>query len=495
MKLSSILLFSILVLAACNRQLSVTSSSEPFRPLYHFTPDSGWMNDPNGLVYYDGEYHLFYQYYPDSTVWGPMHWGHAVSTDMVHWNHLPIALYPDSLGYIFSGSAVMDLQNTSGLGDSLNPAMVAIYAYHNQKLADEGRNDFQYQGLAYSTDKGRTWTKYPGNPVVRNPGIRDFRDPKVTWYEPSKVWIMTLAAADRVQFYSSPDLLHWKFESEFGQAVGAHGGVWECPDLFELPVAGKEAVKKWVLLVSINPGAPNGGSGTQYFIGNFDGHRFTWEESNVKWVDYGMDNYAGVTWSNTGDRRIFLGWMSNWAYAQKVPTHPWRSAMTIPRELSLVLNKDEYLLKSAPVREFEKADSLVIENRQLQASHIRVKAGGDKPEQIILTVSNKKGQKLIAGFDSGTGELWLDRRTAGISDFDTLFASNVHSVFTGTGSGLFTLDLYIDRCSAELFFNGGVYVITDLIFPRESLDSVNVSSSTGNADGVEMRIWSVKGNH
>jgi fructan beta-fructosidase len=504
MKLFSILLFTGLLVTSCNRQPSVTSSIEPFRPLYHFTPDSGWMNDPNGLVYYDGEYHLFYQYYPDSTVWGPMHWGHAVSNDLVHWDHLPVALYPDSLGYIFSGSAVMDLQNTSGLGDSLNPAMVAIYAYHNQKLADEGRIDFQYQGLAYSTDKGRIWTKYSKNPVVPNPGIRDFRDPKVIWYAPGNVWIMTLAAADRVQFYSSPDLLNWKFESEFGQTVGAHGGVWECPDLFDLPVTEKEGEKKWVLLVSINPGAPYGGSGTQYFIGDFNGHRFTWEESKVRWIDYGMDNYAGVTWSNTGDRRIFLGWMSNWAYAQKVPTHPWRSAMTIPRELSLMQNQDGYVLKSTPVKELAGIESLLVPDKmdndsgvfvfsfgheQLKASHISVKAGIKDSEQIALKLTNKAGQVLIAGFDAGTGELWLDRRKTGISDFDTVFASKVHRVTTGKGFNNITLDLFIDRCSAELFFNDGMYVITDLIFPEESFNSVKVSSSALNP--AELKVFSI----
>lgn len=266
----------LVFLVSCNKKEAAEQFlREKFRPLYHFTPDSGWMNDPNGLVFFDEEYHLFYQYYPDSTIWGPMHWGHAVSTDLVKWEHLPIAIFPDSLGYIFSGSAVVDSQNTSKLGDSVHLPIVAIYAYHNP------RDNSEYQGLAFSTDKGRTWQKYVANPVLPNPGIRDFRDPKVMWYQKTGKWIMTLAAGDRIQFYSSPDLIKWKAESEFGKDQGAHGGVWECPDLFPLPLNGNRDSVKWVLLVSINPGAPFGGSGTQYFVGDFDGQNFIWKEKDI----------------------------------------------------------------------------------------------------------------------------------------------------------------------------------------------------------------------
>jgi fructan beta-fructosidase len=235
------------------------------------------MNDPNGMVYYQGEYHLFYQHYPDSTVWGPMHWGHAVSLDLVHWEHLPIALYPDALGMIFSGSAVVDYQNTSGFGSKENPPMVAIFTYHDMAGEKAGRTDFQTQGIAYSLDRGRSWTKYKNNPVLANPGITDFRDPKVIWHKESKQWIMALAVYDHIRFYGSPNLLDWQLLSSFGAGIGAHGGVWECPDLFTLRVD-ETGEEKWVLLVSINPGGPNGGSATQYFIGNFDGRRFVLDQ-------------------------------------------------------------------------------------------------------------------------------------------------------------------------------------------------------------------------
>ena len=305
---------------------------EPYRPQIHFSPKTGWMNDPNGLVYYEGKYHMFFQYYPDSTVWGPMHWGHAVSSDLLHWKELSIALYPDSLGYIFSGSAVVDKDNKSGFGMNGKNPLVAIYTQHDPVGEKAGTTNFQNQSIAYSLDAGNNWTKYSGNPVLKTPGLKDFRDPKVCWYPEQKKWIMTLAAGDRVIFYSSGDLKTWKKESEFGMDRGAHGGVWECPDLLSYTIDDR---KLWLLLVSINPGGAQGGSSTQYFTGSFDGHVFLASDTLTRWADYGPDNYAGVTWSNTGDEKIFMGWMSNWQYGTKVPTGKWRSAMTIPRKLEL----------------------------------------------------------------------------------------------------------------------------------------------------------------
>jgi fructan beta-fructosidase len=257
---------------------------EKHRPQYHFSPKNNWMNDPNGMVYHDGEFHLFYQHYPDSPVWGPMHWGHAVSTDLLHWRHLPIALFPDSLGYIFSGSAVVDNENKSGLGTGETSAIIAIFTYHNSKLQKKGINSYQSQGIAYSIDKGRTWIKHSKNPVLENPGINDFRDPKVFWHNFTEKWIMVLAVNDRVHLYSSPNLLDWDFESEFGDKAGTHDGVWECPDLFQLQV-GESDEMSWCMLVSINQGGPNGGSATQYFTGKFDGHKFTPDTTDVRWVD------------------------------------------------------------------------------------------------------------------------------------------------------------------------------------------------------------------
>jgi fructan beta-fructosidase len=322
--------------------------NEPYRLQLHFSPPAHWMNDPNGMVYYKGVYHLFYQYYPDSTVWGPMHWGHATSTDLIHWQHQPIALYPDSSGYIFSGSAVVDSSNTSGFGKKGIVPLVAIFTHHDPKGEKAGTSTYQNQSLAYSLDEGKTWTKYAGNPVLKNPGIKDFRDPKVSWYEAGKKWIMTLATLDRITFYSSPNLKDWTKEREYGKDIGAHGGVWECPDLFPLQYNGETI---WVLIININPGGPNGGSATQYFTGQFDGHTFTPTATDTRWLDYGPDEYAGVTWANFGNRKVFLGWMSNWQYADKVPTEKWRSAMTVPRDLSLDKVGDKYLLRSMPVPE------------------------------------------------------------------------------------------------------------------------------------------------
>ena len=350
-----IFLVAVLMLLTCcskeKQTLHEALYTEAHRPQIHFSPPENWMNDPNGMVFHKGVYHLFYQYYPDSTVWGPMHWGHATTTDLVHWENHPIALYPDSLGYIFSGSAVVDEKNSSGFGKEGQIPLVAIFTHHNPKAEKESPMTVENQSIAFSLDDGNTWTKYEGNPVLKNPGIRDFRDPKVFWHEAGKKWIMTLAASDQIIFYSSPNLKTWIKESEFGKEFGAHGGVWECPDLFPLQYNGETI---WVLIVNINPGGPNGGSATQYFTGQFDGKTFTPYQTDTRWADYGPDDYAGVTWSNTGARKIFFGWMSNWDYANVVPTVKWRSASTLPRDLTLEKIGDRYLLRSLPVGEIEK---------------------------------------------------------------------------------------------------------------------------------------------
>ena len=298
-KLTTII--SVMFYLSCGSAQKQQEYNEPHRPQIHFSPKEKWMNDPNGMVYHNGTYHLFYQYYPDSTVWGPMHWGHATSNDLVHWQHQPVALYPDSLGYIFSGSAVVDSNNTSGFGKDGKAPLVAIFTHHDPKGEKNGTATFQNQSIAYSVDEGKTWVKYANNPVVKNPGIRDFRDPKVSWYEAGKKWIMTLATLDHITFFSSPNLKDWTKESEFGKEVGAHGGVWECPDLFPLDYNGQ---KIWILVVNINPGGPNGGSATQYFTGGFDGNKFIPYQTDTRWLDYGPDEYAGITWSNTGSKKI-----------------------------------------------------------------------------------------------------------------------------------------------------------------------------------------------
>ncbi len=445
---------------------------EKYRPQYHFTPPGQWMNDPNGMVYYEGEYHLFYQHYPDSNVWGPMHWGHAVSTNMINWEHLPIALYPDSLGYIFSGSAVIDWKNSSGLGSEENPPMVAIFTYHDPIGEKKGNIDFQTQGIAFSLDKGRTWTKYENNPVLSNPGIRDFRDPKVSWFEEFNKWIMILAVKDHVEIYSSDDLIKWQKESEFGQNIGAHGGVWECPDLFQL--TDNKGVKRWVMLVSINPGGPQGGSATQYFIGGFNGKSFTPEDSLTRWIDYGADNYAGVTWSNVPEndgRRLFLGWMSNWQYSQVVPTYKWRSAMTLPRELTLKNGR----LYSYPVLEFnakiEVGENLTQDKYVLEDITFGLSMDVETVQPFELTFNSSSDDVLKVGFNGE--QFYLDRTNAGIDSFHPDFAA-IHFA-PKTMSDRLKVELFVDTSSIEIFINGGEIVITDLIFPISPYNELTLS--------------------
>ncbi len=452
------------------------ASGEQYRPLYHFTPPTHWMNDPNGLIYYEGEYHLFYQYYPEDNVWGPMHWGHAVSEDLVHWKHLPIALYPDEQGYIFSGSAVVDWQNTSGFGTKEQPALVAIFTYHEPKGAETDALDFQTQAIAYSLDKGRTWVKYEGNPVLKNPGIRDFRDPKVIWDEDSGQWVMSLAVKDHINFYTSPNLLNWKLASEFGKNLGAHGGVWECPDLF--PLVDSQGMKKWVLIVSLNPGGPQGGSASQYFVGDFNGKTFTPDDTQIRWVDYGADNYAGVTFSDIPEedgRRIFIGWMSNWQYAQVVPTYTWRSAMTLPRSLELFKDQEGYLLQSKPVDELkallgtpksfsgeaEISDEAYLLSVDSITQTIQIVLKNDLQEYVIFRIEN----------DS----LVLDRTSAGDHSFHKAFSA-VHKAPILVDQ-LHSLNVFVDRSSIEIFVNDGEQVMTDLLFPTKSFSIIEVSGT------------------
>ncbi|HXB91412.1 MAG TPA: glycoside hydrolase family 32 protein [Puia sp.] len=450
---------------------------QPFRPQIHFSQQAHWMNDPNGMVYYKGTYHLFFQYYPKSTVWGPMHWGHATSTDLVHWREQPIALYPDSLGYIFSGSAVVDIKNTSGFGRAGQTPLVAIFTHHDPKGADAGRDDFQNQSLAYSLDDGVTWKKYAGNPVLKNPGIVDFRDPKVMWYPAGNEWIMTLATRDRIAFYSSPDLKHWKKESEFGKELGAHGGVWECPDLFPLDDNGK---KVWVLIVNINPGGPNRGSATQYFLGRFDGHVFTPGDTTTRWLDYGPDEYAGVTWGNTGERRIFLGWMSNWLYANQVPTVQWRNAMTVPRELTLRHAGKELFVTAQPIHELEELQSqarTVVDQQVSGDWDLSSKVGPvqlpcrltlrlEKAADFSLAFSNNKGEQLVLGYDVSRNSYFIDRAASGSTDFQKDFTGRHWAPRLSDRPGI-DWTLIADVSSVELFADNGLSVMTEIFFPEK----------------------------
>jgi len=480
---------------------------EQYRPQIHFSPKEKWTNDPNGMVYYNGTYHLFFQYYPDSTVWGPMHWGHAISTDLIHWQQQAIALYPDSLGYIFSGSAVVDKNNTSGFGKNGKVPLVAIFTHHDPVGEKAGRNDFQNQSLAYSLDEGKTWTKYPGNPVLKNPGITDFRDPKVMWYEPQKKWVMTLATKDHITFYSSPDFKNWTKESEFGKEMGAHGGVWECPDLFTLDDNGK---KIWVLIVNLNPGGPNGGSATQYFLGEFDGKTFEPSDTTTRWLDYGPDEYAGITWSNTDDRKIFLGWMSNWLYANVVPTVKWRNAMTLPKELKLKHVGSNMFVSSEPVTELSKIelepkafqDIAVNKSFDLatKTGHIelpcRVDLSVEKPTNFSLVVSNAAGEQVVIGYDKEQNQYFIDRTKSGKTDFQKDFAGK-HVAPRFANTDVMNVSLILDVSSVELFADNGLSVMTEIFFPSKQYNQINIKSS-GNISIKKLEyaalnsIWPLK---
>lgn len=637
-------------------------AKEQFRPQYHFTPEANWMNDPNGLVYYDGEYHLFYQHHPEATVWGPMHWGHAVSQDLVNWERLPIALYPDELGWIFSGSAVVDYQNTSNLGSVENPPMVAIFTYHNSDIERLGRNDFQSQGVAFSLDKGRTWEKYNNNPVLINPGIRDFRDPKISWHEPSQKWIMVLAQGDHIGFYSSANLLDWVPESIFGREWGSHVGIWECPDLVRVRVNGTDQYK-YVLLVSVNKGAPNGGSGMQYFIGDFDGSQFTldaesreflnplqqspltdvvfadfesdfaqwtvtgdafgagpidgkydggqqvvsgyignglansfymgdetkgrlssenfiieqqyinfyigggahpngamvnlvvdsqvartntgrnsetlhavsWDvssllgqtahieivdeqqggwghiladhfvfsdtpaqESNIPamWLDYGTDIYAGITFSDVPEsdgRVITMAWMSNWDYANKVPSLKWRSAMTVPRSLALQTTNSGLRLFSNPVQELSQIVQATHQEANVQlAGSIRLFNDVDLSDvghrltaqierqgasNVTFTYANERSESLTITLDYTNKQLLIDRVNSGNVDFDGRFASVQIAPISADLSQV-KVDILYDDSSIEVFVNEGELAMTMLVFPSIPYDRISA-----NVDG------------
>jgi fructan beta-fructosidase len=484
--------FLLLFAGDARSQSGVKLMKEQFRPQVHFSPKRGWMNDPNGMVYYKGVYHLFFQHYPDKTVWGPMHWGHATSKDLIHWQEQPIALYPDSLGYIFSGSAVVDVHNTTGFGKNGQAPLVAIFTHHLPD-APAGNITFQNQSLAYSVDNGKTWTKYQHNPVLKNPGIIDFRDPKVMWYEEQKKWVMTLATKDHITFYSSPDLKSWKKESEFGKEIGAHGGVWECPDLFSLNDHGK---KVWVLLVNINPGGPNKGSATQYFTGSFDGEKFTPYSTETKWLDYGPDEYAGITWSNTGKRKIFIGWMSNWDYANIVPTTAWRSAATIARELKIKHVGNQLLVASEPVAELSviQAPPVVLNNVAVTGKmDLGKKVGAIKfpcrlnlqsvaAKDFSLVLSNGLGEELVIGYDKIQNHYFIDRTKSGKIDFYNGFGAR-HTAPRFSIESKINLTLVIDVSSVELFADDGLTVMTEIFFPNQPYNQIRIQS----IDGVEIK--------
>lgn len=483
--------------------------NHPLRPQFHFTPETHWLNDPNGMVYFDGEYHLFYQHHPDSTVWGPMHWGHAISRDLVRWEHQPIALYPDHNGLIFSGSAVVDWQDTSGFFDG-GAGLVAIYT--QTEMIEGTDQSKQRQSIAYSKDNGRTWTPYAGNPVLTDESFPDFRDPKVFWHEATKHWVMVLAAGDRLFLYTSSNLLDWALASEFGAAEGSHDGVWECPDLFALPVDGVNGSEKWVMIVSIgdNEQLPEG-SRTQYFVGEFDGKTFVNDNApdTILWMDHGRDNYAGVTWSDVpgnGEDRLLIGWMNNWKYANLIPTGEWRGAMTLPRKLSLEQRAggirliqhtpdslDGLRLGGSEWSDLEIQpgnDLLLAEQGELIELAVEFELGTASEFGIKLKsgIHNEVEYETIVGYDASAGELFIDRTKAGDSAFHPQFACK-HGAPLAASNGRIKLRMWVDRSSLELFADEGGLVMTDQLFPHAGNDRIELYAAGGSVRVVSLQLY------
>jgi fructan beta-fructosidase len=478
---------------------------EPFRPQFHLTPPKNWMNDPNGPVYYQGEYHIFYQFNPFGNEWGHMSWGHAVSPDLIHWRNLPVAIPEQNGVMIFSGSAVVDWNNSSGLctGSGLpDPScLVAIYTGYNGKV--------QNQNLAYSHDHGRTWTKYSGNPIL-DLHRANFRDPKVFWYRPGRKWVMVVALSDQhqVRFYASEDLIHWAFMSDFGPA-GATGGVWECPDLFELPVENRPGERRWVLSVNVNPGSIAGGSGDQYFVGEFDGSKFMNHNSSdlTLWADYGKDFYASTSFSSmppSDGRRVWLGWLDNWEYAARVPTSPWRGQQSIPRVLKLRRFPQGVRLVQSPVAELHtlRGWGINVEGPEVEAANRELrsqKVEGDTLEieariefglarTFGIKVRKGASEETAIGIDRGSSILFVDRTHSGNTAFDPHFPGRQSAPLDLGGRTSVDLHIFVDRCSVEVFAGEGAAVISDLIFPAPDSRGIELYAD-GEVKNAKLSIW------
>lgn len=472
------------------------TNRESYRPVYHHTPPYGWMNDPNGMFYKDGVYHLYYQFNPYGSTWGNMHWGHSTSTDLVSWKHEDIALAPDAWGSIFSGSCVVDHDNTAGFGAG---AVIAIYT--SAKPTPWG--DCQTQSLAYSLDNGYTFTKYAHNPVLTSTE-RDFRDPKVFWYAPDKHWVMLLAVGQEMEIHTSADLKEWKKESTFGAKQGAHGGVWECPDLVELPVEGTGR-KRWVLICNLNPGGPFGGSAAQYFVGSFDGKTFVNESPAVtKWLDWGKDNYATVTWSNAPQERcIALGWMSNWQYQAILPTKQYRGENTIARDLTLYDQGGELYLKSSPSPEIKKIrkekvsmPSFNVSDTYDIAELLKDNSGTYELEMTIKNISagkvkfclsNEKGNKVDMYYDMKRKLFVMDRSLSGKVDFSKEFPAVTVAPIAETKE--IQIRLFVDKSSIETFGEEGKFVMTNLVFPDAPYNRISFQSEDGSYKVSSLKLY------
>ena len=508
-----------------------TTNTDYYRPSYHFTPLYGWMNDPNGMVYKDGEYHLYFQYNPYGSKWGNMHWGHAVSKDLVHWEHLDPAIARDPVGHIFSGSSVVDKKNTAGFGKD---AIIAIYTNHSV-------NHGEVQCIAYSNDNGRTFTKYEGNPVLTPfDGLKDFRDPKVFWYEKGKCWYMIVSADKETRFYKSKNLKKWTYVSAFGKGLGQQPCQYECPDFFQLPVNGDKKKMKWVMTMNINPGCWFGGSATEYFVGDFDGKNFTCPDAHdVKWLDWGKDHYATVTFSNTGDRVLGITWMSNWQYANLTPFKQNRGANGLPRELKLYEKNGKYYISEdvAPevyaLRKDTKnlADASVADAKDLKgvaanmegAFEIEADVTPDANGIAGIEISNNKRERTMIYFDMKQGKMIMDRTESGLTDFgkqavphdielawdkqlaaegkeparitnsinyknDFALATWAPLSLCEDGKKTYHVDIFVDKSSVELFVDGGRIAMTNLVFPVAPYENVKLYTQGGKAEFKNLKV-------
>lgn len=492
---------------ACWKSVSLadtfdTSNREKYRPAYHHTPLYGWMNDPNGMFYKDGVWHLYYQYNPYGSKWQNLSWGHSTSTDLINWETHPIALEPNGLGMVFSGSCAIDKDNSAGYGDD---AVVGMYT-----SADAS----QIQSLVWSNDGGETFEFFPGNPVITLES--EARDPNMFWDEDAKQWVLLLAHAleHEMLVFTSPDMREWTLQSSFGKGLGAQDGVWECPDLFKLPVDGS-GKEKWVLLCNLNPGGPFGGSATQYFVGDFDGKVFTPDkdaDGNVptKWMDYGKDHYATVSWSDAPDsRRTVIGWMSNWQYAPEVPTQQFRSANTLPREVGLFEGADgQTYLSSKPSPELvalrgrltldvrkanigKKARTYLLPTANSGVCEILLDIDARRSDVVSLELKNDENEKVVMKYDVAAHTLSFDRRESGVVDFSQDFPAVTVSP-TFENENRVSLRVFIDRSSIEVFGNDGKFVMTNLVFPTKPYSTLSMSSQGGDAKIENLKIYSIK---
>ena len=508
-----------------------TTNTDYYRPSYHFTPLYGWMNDPNGMVYKDGEYHLYFQYNPYGSKWGNMHWGHAVSKDLVHWENLDPAIARDPVGHIFSGSSVVDKKNTAGFGKD---AIIAIYTNNSV-------NHDEVQCIAYSNDNGRTFTKYEGNPVLTPfDGLKDFRDPKVFWYEKGKCWYMIVSADKETRFYKSKNLKKWNYVSAFGKGIGQQPCQYECPDFFQLPVNGDKKNMKWVMTMNINPGCWFGGSATEYFVGDFDGKNFTCPDAHdVKWLDWGKDHYATVTFSNTGDRVLGITWMSNWQYANLTPFKQNRGANGLPRELKLYEKNGKYYISEDVAPEVyalrkdtkDLTDASVADAKDLKgvaanmegAFEIEADVTPDANGIAGIEISNNKRERTMIYFDMKQGKVVMDRTESGLTDFgkqavphdielawdkqlaaegkeparitnsinyknDFALATWAPLSLCEDGKNTYHVDIFVDKSSVELFVDGGRIAMTNLVFPVAPYENVKLYTQGGKAEFKNMKV-------